>query len=60
MRYLLGNFVDARHGIGHFGFVREGEGMQNGVRRAAHCHIERKSVVDGFGGDDVTRFDVFF
>ena len=57
---LSATCVDALERIIDAGFVGERQRVQHGVGRAAHRHVQRKGIVDRFGGDDVARLDVAF
>ena len=55
-----GDFVYAVEVIFDTRLACDCQRMQDGICRAAHCHIERKGVIHRFGADYVQRLDVFF
>ena len=59
VRDACGNRVDAFQRVIEAGFIGQRNGMQDRIGRAAHGHIEGKSIVERFGSDDVSGSDIF-
>ena len=47
--------VDIRHGERHFGLLRRGQQVQNGIRRPAHGNVQRHRVFKGLEGGNAAR-----
>ena len=55
MRHTLGDVVESREWIFDPRLVGDGYDMKQSIGGTAHRYIERDSIVDGVGSDDVAE-----